>query len=144
MKKLLPKYPRILSIAPSTKGFGFALLEGLDTLVDWGVRSVEGEKNSQSLAKVEELIGHYQPDVLVLEDASSKSSRRSERIQTLGKQIISLGASCKVNVAMFSREQVRQVLFADGQGTKYALAQSSLNGSPRNSPLSCHRNGARG
>lgn len=122
MTKLLPKYPRILAIAPSTRGFGFALLEGLDTLVDWGVKSVKGDKNARSLAKVDELIAHYQPDVMVLQGTSTKDSRRSPRIRTLSKQIISLAASHKVRVSLFSREQVRQTFFAEDQGTKYALA----------------------
>jgi hypothetical protein len=123
MKKLLPKYPRILAITPSTRGFGFALLEGPDTLVDWGVKTVKGDKNAQSLAKVEEMIAHYQPGVLVLEDTSSKPFRRSGRIRTLGKRLITLAATRKVSVALFSREQVRRVFFADGRGTKHALAE---------------------
>jgi Holliday junction resolvasome RuvABC endonuclease subunit len=123
MKKRLPKYPRILAIAPSTRGFGFALLEGLDMLVDWGGKSAEGDKNSQSLAKVEGLIAHYQPDVMALQDTSTKNSRRSVRIRTLSQQIITLAATRKVNVVLFSREQVRRVFFANGQGTKHALAE---------------------
>jgi len=123
MKKLPPKYPRILTIAPSTRGFGFALVEGLDMLVDWGVKSVKGDKNAQSLMKVEELIVRYKPEVLVLQDTSIKQSRRSERIQILSKQIISLAATRKVSVALFSREQVIRAFFADGQGTKQALAE---------------------
>lgn len=72
-----PKHFRILAIAPGTRGFGFAVLEGKNTLVDWGVKTVQGNKNVQSLAKVKELITHYQPGVLVLQDTSTKSSRRS-------------------------------------------------------------------
>ena len=123
MKKLLPKYPRILGISPSTRGFGFALLEGLDTLVDWGVKSVTGDKNNGSIKRVEGLIAHYQPDVLVLEDTSTKDSRRAIRIRALSRKIIVLAARRKVSVALFSQEQVRRVFFADGQGTKHALAE---------------------
>ena len=123
MQKRLPKYPRILAIAPSTRGFGFALLEGLDTLVDWGVKSAEGDKNSQSLKKVEELIAHYQPDVMVLQDTSIKPFRRAERIRTLSKRLITLAARRNVSVALFSHAQVRRVFFADSQGTKHALAE---------------------
>ena len=130
MKKCLPKYPRILAIAPSTRGFGFAVLEGLDTLVDWGVKAVEGDKNSQSLAKVEELIAHYQPDLMVLQDISMKPFRRSKRIRQLGKRLINLAARRKIRVALFSHEQVRRVFFADGQGTKHALAEIVANKFP--------------
>ena len=130
MKKTIPKYPRILAIAPSTRGFGFALIEGLDTLVDWGVKSVTGDKNKASVAKVKEMIVHYEPDVLVLEDASVKSSRRSPRIRALSKRIIAVASSRNVIVALFSREQVRRAFFADGQGTKHALAEIIANKFP--------------
>jgi len=123
MKKTLPKYPRILSIAPSTRGFGFAVLEGLDTLVDWGVKSVTGDKNHGSIKKVQELIAHYEPEVMVLQDTSIKHSRRAARIRALSRKIIALAATRKVSVALFSHEQIRRVFFADGQGTKHALAE---------------------
>ena len=59
MKNTIPKYPRILAIAPSTRGFGFAIVEGLNTLVDWGVKNVEGDKNAGSLARVKAMIAPY-------------------------------------------------------------------------------------
>lgn len=121
MNHLPQKQFRILAIAPSTRGFGFAVLEGQETLVDWGVKSVKGDKNKQTLAKVKALIAHYQPGVLVLQD--TKHSRRALRIRTLSRRIISMGATRKVKVALFSREQVMQLFFTDGQGTKYALAE---------------------
>ena len=122
MNRINPKSIRILAIAPSTRGFGFAVLE-MQTLVDWGVKSVEGDKNVGSITKVEELIALYQPGVIVLENSSAKHSRRSARIQTLDKQIIAMASICNVGVALFSREHVRQVFFANGQGTKHALAE---------------------
>ncbi len=123
MNQHQPKHPRVLSIAPSTRGFGFAIFEEWETLVDWGVKSVQGDKNRQSLLKVEELIAHYQPQVMVLEDNSGEGSRRSVRIRTLGRRIIALAASLNVSVVVFSRGQIRQVFFADGEGTKHALAE---------------------
>jgi Holliday junction resolvasome RuvABC endonuclease subunit len=123
MNKIQPKHFRILAIAPSTRGFGFAVLEGQETLVDWGVKTVKGDKNVQSLAKVEKLIAHYQPGVLVLEDASAKNSRRSLRIRKLCQQIIKMAAACKVSVKLHSRDQIMKTFIADGQGTKHALAE---------------------
>lgn len=114
---------RILAIAPSSRGFGFAVLEGQETLVDWGVKSVKGDKNTESLAKVKELVAHYRPDVMVLQDASSRRSRRSARIRTLSRKIVTSAASRKVRVVLFSREQVRRAFFTDGLGTKHVLAE---------------------
>jgi RNase H-fold protein (predicted Holliday junction resolvase) len=123
VNKIQPKHFRILAIAPSTRGFGFAILEGQETLVDWGVKTVRGDKNVQSLAKVEELIAHYQPGVLVMQDASAKGSRRSPRIKTLSQQIIKLAATRNVGVKLFSRDRVMKTFMADSQWTKHALAE---------------------
>ena len=117
------KDTRILAIAPSTRGFGFAVLEGHETLVDWGIRSVKGDKNRQCLAKVQELIAQYQPGVIVLEDTSAKDSRRAPRIRALTKKIVALASSCKVKVALFSHKRIREAFFTHGHGTKHALAE---------------------
>lgn len=123
MSQIPQRHFRILAIAPSTRGFGFAILEGEATLVDWGVKTVEGNKNARSLAKVDEMIAHYQPTVIVLQDHSSKDSRRSARIRTLSRQIIALASRRKVRVKLFSNKQVKEVFFAEGKGTKHALAE---------------------
>ncbi len=118
------KYPRILALTPSARGFGFALFEGQGTLANWGRREVKGNhKNITALSKVEELIAHCQPDVLVLEDTLAESSRRAPRIRKLSQKIIALAAKHKVKVALFSRKQVLQNFFADGKGSKDETAK---------------------
>jgi len=59
MNQINTKQGRILAIAPTTHGVGFAVLE--ETLIDWGVRTIEGDKNKQSVAKVKKMITDYQP-----------------------------------------------------------------------------------
>lgn len=122
MKKHQPKHPRVLSVAPSTRGFGFAVLEGAETLVDWGATEVKRDKNAQALAKVQRLIAHYQPDVLVLPDALAKEARRSARIKSLCQEIAGHAEVHKIKVASFSSEQVRKRLLGSVKGTKHAVA----------------------
>jgi hypothetical protein len=118
-----PKNDRILAIAPSSRGFGFAVLERGDTLVDWGVRSVTGDKNVDALKKANAMIALFKPGVLVLEDASAKRSRRSRRIRDLTNQITASAASRRIRVALLSREQVMQTFFEDSHGTKHSIAR---------------------
>ena len=115
------KLDRILAIAPSTRGFGFAVLER-DTLIDWGVKSVKGDKNAESLKKVKELIEHYKPAVLVVPDIT-KQSRRSERIRVLNSKIIGMAKTRKVRVATRSRKQVSEALSTDGAMNKHEIAE---------------------
>jgi Holliday junction resolvasome RuvABC endonuclease subunit len=112
---------RILAIAPTSRGVGFAVLEGKDSLVDWGVKTVQGDKNANSLTKVEELIAQYQPGVLVLQN--TKDSRRSQRIKVLSRKIVVMAETHKVSIKLFSQEQVRRTYFADGLGTKQEIAE---------------------
>ena len=97
-------------------------MEGQETLVDWGVKAVEGDKNSGTLEKVETLIELYQPTIVILEDASAKGSRRSARIRELMQKIIAMAATLSVKAEVLSREQVRKVFFAEGLGSKHAVA----------------------
>jgi hypothetical protein len=115
---------RILAIAPSTRGFGFAVLEGEAILVDWGVTSVaRGNKNAGTLKKTEAMIDLYKPAVLVLEDASARGSRRSRRIRRLTKRIHSMARAHKVTAVLISRDKVMQSFFEDGDGTKHTIAR---------------------
>jgi Holliday junction resolvasome RuvABC endonuclease subunit len=123
MKKLQPKHFRVLAIAPSTRGFGFAVLEGAETLADWGATEVKRAKNVQALAKIERLIVHYQPDVLVLPDALGKNSRRSPRIKSLCQEIAVLAETRKIKVKTISDEQVRKSLLGTAEATKHAIAE---------------------
>lgn len=123
MKQSQPKHFRILGIAPTSRGFGFAVLEGEKTLVDWGNKSVKGDKNAQSLARLDELVALYEPDVLVLPDAFAKNTRRAPRIKTLVEQMSDLGKTRKIKIALFSPEQVKRRFFSDGEGTKHDVAK---------------------
>ena len=123
MNTIFPKYPRILAIAPSTRGFGYAVLEGHKILVNWGVKSVKGDKNAGSIERVKEMVAHYNPQVLALEDTGAKGARRSSRIQALTKRLVAVAESRDIKVALFSQKQVRRAFFGDDQGTKHALAE---------------------
>jgi hypothetical protein len=119
MNQINSKPFRILAIAPTTRGVGFAVLE--ETLVDWGVKTIKGEKNKQSVAKVRELISNFRPSVIALQN--TKGSHRSDRIKVLSKKLIAMAATHKVKMVLFSHEQTRRAFFPEGLGTKHAVAE---------------------
>src|SRR5687768_11125324 len=81
MKKLVTKQKRALAIDPTTRGMGFAILEGAESLVDWGVKHAEGDKNDGCLEHVSRLIKRFRPDIIVIEDVAG--SRRGSRVNQL-------------------------------------------------------------
>jgi Holliday junction resolvasome RuvABC endonuclease subunit len=72
---------RVLAIDPTTRGFGFVVLESTCTLVDWGGKVIRKQNETTTLEKLSKLIAHYRPEVLVFED--HKGSRRCARVRKL-------------------------------------------------------------
>jgi hypothetical protein len=123
MSQTTSKDFRILAIALSARGFGFVIMEGLNTIIECGGRVADGDKNTQSLAKMEKLLNFYRPGVLVLQDVEAKGSRRAPRIKTLNRQIKGMAEKQKIEVKLISGKQLRSLLLGNPKGTKYEMAE---------------------
>jgi hypothetical protein len=124
MKTYVRNNSSILALALSSRGFGFVVIEGKDMLVDWGIRTAEGNnKNVQSVVKAKKIIGQYRPSALILEDAATKGSLRSSRIRLLAKQLVALAKQENIRAAVLPREKIRHVFFSDQQGSRDELAR---------------------
>lgn len=103
---------------------GDAVMEGPNMLVDLGCKEVKGDKNIQSLARVEKLIEYFQPGILLLPNVDSKSSRRAPRIKTLQQQIIKAAGKRKLKVGLLSVNQLRSSIFSNSKWTKHQMAET--------------------
>lgn len=117
------KHNRLMAVAPATHGFGYVVMEGGNSLVDWGVKIVKRDKNNGCLRWVDKLAEHFQPDVLVLQNTRTKDSRRSKRIQELTGQMIEWARGRKLKVAKYSGRTVTSLLSEGGKGTKHSIAE---------------------
>src|SRR5215813_4871248 len=106
MSRAYTKDKRVLAIDPSTRGFGFAVLEGPNRLIDWGVKDTKTDKRKRSLKLIADLIDQYQPSVVVVEDYAGKGSRRCARVRELINDISKLAMKREVKVRRFSRLKV--------------------------------------
>jgi hypothetical protein len=101
---------RVLSIDPTHRGFGYVVLEGSEHLIDWGVRHVQGSKNKASIQAASELMSFYSPQILVLEDVSSKNCRRWQRVRNLIEALDQLGRSRGFSVRRIAQAKVKKTL----------------------------------
>ena len=74
---------RVLAIDTNHRGFGYAILEGPEDLVDWGTDTCRGIRTAPRLREPGELISHYRPQILVLEDVGARHCRRRSRVREL-------------------------------------------------------------
>lgn len=113
---------RVLALHPTGKGLGFAILEGPESLIDWGTKRAVKISNDSCLAHVAALIDQYHLDLVVVEDVNTKGCRRSARVRELVREIRSLARKKRVRTRALSRRAVREVFGLHNSVTKHRIA----------------------
>src|SRR5882672_2531225 len=98
---------RVLAIDPISRGFGFAVFEGPERLIDWGVAHVRGEdRQAKCLKRVAGLVQRYEPGIVVVENWGKPGGRRRERARVLIQRIVCLASDRRVRTGKVSRREV--------------------------------------
>lgn len=116
------KFARILAIDPSSKGFGFAVMESGGRLIDWGIKEVPGRRAKTFITKVDQLIAVYDPQWLAVEDYSGTA--RGERAQRLIEAMVAHARFADVRRSIISRDEIRSLLELPSDATKHAIAEA--------------------
>jgi Holliday junction resolvasome RuvABC endonuclease subunit len=122
MHQTSPQF-RSLAIALSSRGFGYAVMEGKQTLIAYGNTVINQDKNIRSLVHIEKLITRYQPDVLVLQAVNAKGTHRAPRIKALHRKVITLVTNNKLKTVTISGKELRTALLGNEAGTKQEMAE---------------------
>ncbi len=113
---------RVLAIDPFSRGVGFAVLEGPEHLIDWGIRTTGRADNAKSARVIDKLIDRFRPDVLVLEDWDSAGSRRCGRVQTLLGRIATEQGR-RILVRLVTRHEIHAIGPLPRTSTKHERAR---------------------
>ena len=123
-KKQTSEQIRVMAVSFSSRGFGYAVIEGENTLLDFGRKRIYGDKNAGSLAGVEKVIARSQPDILVLQDANrAKGTRRVPRIKELHKKVTDLAKEQQIKAVKIAGRELRDRLLGNEDGTKQEMAE---------------------
>jgi Holliday junction resolvasome RuvABC endonuclease subunit len=125
MNPSLTNHERVLAIDPFSRGFGLAVLEGEEELIDWGLKSVRStvaNKNAWCIKQVGYLITQYEPSVIVLENVNGKGSRRGMRVKRLIKQTVALTSKSGLKIYKVSRSEILKVFAESGAFNKHQIA----------------------
>jgi len=126
---------RVLAVSPSQRGLGFAVLEGPQELIDWGIKEVRQEKNTRCLKQVMLLIESYCTDVVVIEDYQDKDCRRGTRIKELLESIAALALSRRIKLRRISRSALRKAFSQHSVSNKHQIATEIGKQFPELAPL---------
>jgi hypothetical protein len=121
-----PRTLRVIGIDPTRRGFAYALMEGGEHLVDWGMVHVLIRTDRNVFLRVEEIFNRTLPDLLVLEDG--RGTKRGPRARRLIKGIKKIAKRRKLLVRFVSRSRVREVFHP--ARTKQEIAESIATSFP--------------
>src|SRR6266487_4130483 len=77
---------RVLAVDPYDQGLGFAVLEGPEELIDWGLKHAENRSGACYTEFLAKLIRRYDPDILITEDGARQGSSRHRETRLLLKR----------------------------------------------------------
>ena len=121
------KEKTIVSVYPSTYGFAYVVLERCKIPVAWGQRDIRGNKNERSVKEVAQVVEERRPDVLVIRKCAEYMADRCKRINELVRQLVELGKEEGIEVAVYSRTQIREVFRKIGVVTKHEIALAIID-----------------
>lgn len=112
----------VLGLHPSSRGFGWILFEGPLSPFDWGAVDIRFNRNARALARIEEIMDKYQPEILALEAFEGEEAHRSGRIRKLYRGIIRRAEARRIVVCIYSRPQIRAAFTGTGAQTREEIA----------------------
>lgn len=122
MDDLRREIHRVLAVDPTSRGFGFAVLEGPARLIDWGIKDTRRADTQAAHREVSALLDRYAPDALVVEDTSDDGSRRRARVRSLIEALRAEADRRGIAVVAISRRRVQAVFRSASASTKHAVA----------------------
>ena len=125
---------RILAIDPTSHGFGFAVLEGSHRLIDWGMKHCRENKNEQCREEVLNLLAHYGPEVLIVEDVGTKGCQRRTRVRRLIESLCTLAKRHHLRVKRIPRRCVQRCFALGRPATKRQVAEAVAERFPELEP----------
>ena len=123
----------VITIAPTSRGFGYSIFAEQSLLLDWGVKETRHDKNRQTRSKVEAMVRDITPSAVVIENWFHESCRRSERVRLLLFDLAVVAHRGGATVMIYSCRQIRQA-FGECGKTKDTIAKAVADALPALKP----------
>ena len=130
---------RVLAVSPTSGGFGFVVFEGPENLINSGLKTARDGTNERCVQLVSDLLKHYTPDVIVIEDSNKMTIgwwrwRRGRRVTDLLTRIVGLAGRRNIECRRISRATPKTSLAPLEPMTKHQIATAITNLLPELTP----------
>lgn len=107
----------IFSIYPCAKGFGYAVMQEPNNLIDFGVANVNPISNDKIIKRIAKMIEFYHPTVLLI-----PRGYNGKRVMALLSLIITLSSYYRIPLFQYTRQQIQHVFEQFHAKSKYDIA----------------------
>src|SRR5579872_2539645 len=114
-----PKYPLVLALHPTTRGFAWVLFESPLSPVDWGAASAKVGRNARLLKRFERILVRYQPEVVVIETFEARECRRPERVRLLCRAALHMANTKGIETFVYRRSVISTCFASIGATTRH-------------------------
>jgi hypothetical protein len=121
---------RVLGLDPGHGGFGFVVMEGPKTLVDWGIRTCRSKDSDCVARKAQALLIQYSADIVLIEGSKGPQRKERYRNRKFQKAIRSLSARLNLRTTAVSSSKIR-ALFSPYGNTKLERALAVIHKLPQ-------------
>lgn len=112
----------LIAISPTPRGFGYAVFEGPQEPLDWGVKEARINVYARNIRRLNELIDFYEPDLVVTEDISTWP-RRGKRAQRFERGLRKVAFRRNLAVKRYSQSAVEDIFEQFGAKKKILRAR---------------------
>ena len=117
-------WPVVLSVQPTSRGFGWTLFEGPSAPLDWGLTYAKTNRTTACVRHLSTLLERHRPEYLVLEDLDGRRRAPSAAIADFRRQAIEAADVLGITVRCYSRRDVARAVLGDSTATRHQVAQA--------------------
>ena len=122
---LTPRKAYTLGIHPSSRGVSWIVFQSPLAPFDFGNAAARsGDNNALCLKHVERVLARFEPETVVLEAFERRGSARADRTTMLGRAIVALAVDRGIEVAIYSRGEVKSCFATVGAVSRQQIAET--------------------
>jgi hypothetical protein len=114
---------RIFAVEIRSRKVGYAIVEGDNNLLDWGVRTFLNPEDSSSHRRLAVLFALFRPSMILLSDISKRDRRREHAARALIHLVAIEAESLSISIELVSKDSIRSFFNGAGHLTKHEMAR---------------------
>jgi hypothetical protein len=115
------RHERVLALEVRPQKYGFAVLEGPDALLDWGVRSHRNGLVARA-GRIDSLLESYSPHFVVLRHSEHNSRQAANAVRAVTVKITIEARRHSVQTQFISGKKIRRFFARNGCVNKHQIA----------------------